>query len=802
MITPGMQPAGYHETEFFKLPFNELLAGLQGQQQQYDQGVADANSITPLMGKAGHLTQKAHDEFKSEYQQRLQEDVLDQLHTTGHYNKASMQKILKDLQSDSRLLAFDDDYKLRDAVTAKSADAMFKQGFQNYVDTETGEYVQHKVNKDGTMQTPNGKTTTLGEAYNYIPSADVNKYYHDVVKTNLVPEYINTFYPGVSSSINEDGKTIYYDKTGSKIDYTNFNFQIEMLENYGEDDTLIESLFKNLPNTTEGLFTLKNFERDNERPMTVKDFLSNMRSNVLGTFYEKVDEKITPSSKGGSKKKDESFLAQPEVKMDEMLRDNLTLDGKKVTTGDLIFINDNKDKIIKEKSESMIQEAVQFISSDLGIPVEQITYNSTNGYNADQNGLYELNPEEFTIVNEQGEVVKASDLLERSSKILFNNVIDKMNYTFKESQIDLANIQRSHDIFYEQYNINGKDEIEKLNLINKKHQEYSKIFDVETKRRSNPDYRITYSLIPPNQHAHFDENENDKSKFISVSMKDYFDEKSNIPEKLKRFYHDVEKYLGETSKFSLNEAYVYSPRQKDNSDALNIALSTLLTNTSALSEFKFSNRPGKLSEHKELVDHISSLTNQEINQLNYRIRKDLNSEEVVAVTTINLEGESYDIEIPNSETNNTLNGFWREMASRDTDYNGMQDIINYDNFSNAIGGGFKKFKTKTIVPHINITKSDGTIEKSSLGNFSLVENPINSTDLPSDLLYFTLPDIPEKNGTYTYFNPSSIKNLYSFIELYDLFDNKLDAIELAKQQGLIDIRSSKVNLRIPQTIPK
>jgi len=138
MPSVGIGYTGFQapKTEFFKLPFNELLAGLSAKQKQYDEGVADTGALSKLFGEAGVSTQHLLENVKQKYNPEI-EALTNKLAETGEYNPYEVQKLTNRILNDPERKIYEYDYKLRDKVLETQASQEFPDAYMTGYNKQT-----------------------------------------------------------------------------------------------------------------------------------------------------------------------------------------------------------------------------------------------------------------------------------------------------------------------------------------------------------------------------------------------------------------------------------------------------------------------------------------------------------------------------------------------------------------------------------------------------------------------------------------------------------------------------------------
>jgi len=116
MVIPGQLPARYIKDDaVFKLPFNELLAGLSAKQKQFDEGIATQDKLAGLRPKAGYSTEADLAKWDAQFLPQI-EALTNELVTTGNYNKAKGTQLASSMVNNPLYQKIQRDYEYRPQV--------------------------------------------------------------------------------------------------------------------------------------------------------------------------------------------------------------------------------------------------------------------------------------------------------------------------------------------------------------------------------------------------------------------------------------------------------------------------------------------------------------------------------------------------------------------------------------------------------------------------------------------------------------------------------------------------------------
>jgi hypothetical protein len=251
-IGPGFVPAQLPTgQEYFKLPFNELLAGLSAKQDKFDKGLASVKGIPDLIPEAGLQTQDIRNQIISEMDTKLN-PLMQKLQTTGEYNPYELEQIASSIKKDPRLTWLKQDVAMMPEANKLMAEGQFNYGLQDW--NKEGKVRQLSWNGSQMVDPSTGKPVgSIGEAYKYIAPADVsagmNKEFGRVLKENFreipVDSEITAFF-NPNTQKTEYQYTV-KEGTGQTIkslteDEVRAKLETPALGGYAPLDALIESL--------------------------------------------------------------------------------------------------------------------------------------------------------------------------------------------------------------------------------------------------------------------------------------------------------------------------------------------------------------------------------------------------------------------------------------------------------------------------------------------------------------------------------------------------------------------------------
>lgn len=345
------------KTEFFQLPFNELLAGLSAKQNKYDKGIADTSKLDSLFGEAGVSTGHLLEEVKSKYTPQI-EAIKEKLATTGEYNPYEVEKLASSIVNDPKKKIYDYDFKLRDKVLETQASQEFPDAYM------TG------FNKKSNIWNPYQGTDVSGlaEHYRLIKPADWNKEYQTDLGSSIkekIKEIDPTF--SVQEIQNPDtGESTYkiLKKSGEEITWDrNLATQL-LLKPTPSGRTLLDQLWetRNKPGKQ---FRGFQYEDLIGKKYDKEAFFNDLLDSSEGLFYNRQklnfsDSIKTDGSSSGKKKKNPfiSLGASSDISYGEKEHILNNLDLKDYTEQELFTkINEAKEyySISKEQAIENIE---------------------------------------------------------------------------------------------------------------------------------------------------------------------------------------------------------------------------------------------------------------------------------------------------------------------------------------------------------------------------------------------------------------------------------------------------------------
>jgi hypothetical protein len=208
-IGPGFVPAQLPTgQEYFKLPFNELLAGLSAKQDKFDKAKA-ADNLEKLIPEGGLRTQELRQGILSE----LETDVAplrEKLYKTGQVSPYEFEAIGKKYANDQRINFLKQDVNIMPEANKLILDPKFQYGIHPW--HKNGNISQLKWQNGQVYDPSTGQTiSAIGDAYKYVAPADIaagmNKEFNRALKENFkeIPP--------------ESEITSYYNPTNGKTEY-------------------------------------------------------------------------------------------------------------------------------------------------------------------------------------------------------------------------------------------------------------------------------------------------------------------------------------------------------------------------------------------------------------------------------------------------------------------------------------------------------------------------------------------------------------------------------------------------------
>ena len=273
----GYKPLQRQQTEFFQLPFNELLAGLSAKQGQFDKADAEAKAIPDLIPEGGLRTTEERNRLMSELDAELN-PITEQLYKTGEVNTYELQRIAKKYKNDPRINWLKQDAAMIAAANKLMAEGQFEHGLQDWK-TQQG-IDQLKWTGQGMVDSQGRPVSSIGEAYKYIAPEDTQKYLMEKMKSSVTP-YIE-HYVGIKDltpRVDEEGNLVGYtgiDRSGTLKHYTYDDIRNNLLDK-SKGKSLGQSILEGVPGDNAGLFWSERYKKQGVIPneqILVDDILS------------------------------------------------------------------------------------------------------------------------------------------------------------------------------------------------------------------------------------------------------------------------------------------------------------------------------------------------------------------------------------------------------------------------------------------------------------------------------------------------------------------------------------------------
>jgi hypothetical protein len=354
----GYKGLGSYEPEYFKLPFNELLAGLSAKQDKFDKNQVSTDNLSKLFGEAGIRTQDKLEAVKAKYQPEINR-LTEQLYTTGNVNPYEIQKLATSITNDPDKKIYDYDFKIRDKVLETQASQEFPEGYMAGFD---------KKNQSWTPYT-GSDLSGLAEGYRLIKPADWNKEYQTDLGSSIkekIKEIDPTF--SVQEIQNPDtGESTYkiLKKSGEEITWDRDLATQLLLKPTPSGRTLLDQLWetKNKPGKQ---FRGFQYEDLAGQGYDKEAFFNDLLDSSEGLFYNRQklnfsDSGIKSDGSGSGKKKKNPFIslgASSDISYGEKEHILNNLDLKDYTEQELFTkINEAKEyySIAKEQAIENIE---------------------------------------------------------------------------------------------------------------------------------------------------------------------------------------------------------------------------------------------------------------------------------------------------------------------------------------------------------------------------------------------------------------------------------------------------------------
>jgi hypothetical protein len=307
MVIPGQLPARYIKDDaVFKLPFNELLAGLSAKQDKFDKAVAQENLLKTLVPEGGLQTSG---KIRSSVLADLEADAAplrEKLYKTGEVSPYEFEAIGKKYANDPRMTWLKQDAAMLAEANKKIAEGDFNYGLQNwYKDGQPRD-----LGWDGkTMFDPTTgeKIGSIGEAYRFIAPENYQAEFTNILKNSIIPTITNKSSDEITQQIITlpDGSVKYRVRTldGTKTeDFSVDEIRRKLTEKVGSS-TLADQIFQSLPGNKVGPYYLELRKQQLGQKVNTETFTEDFISSIFGLTYKKEEKKestnfFSPATEG------------------------------------------------------------------------------------------------------------------------------------------------------------------------------------------------------------------------------------------------------------------------------------------------------------------------------------------------------------------------------------------------------------------------------------------------------------------------------------------------------------------------
>jgi len=304
-VVPGQAPAGYIDNiNTFKLPFNELLAGLSAKQERYDKGLASAKVIPDLIPEAGLRTSGLRQQVLSEIDADLN-PILEKLTTTGEYNPYEIEKIASKYKKDQRTSWLKQDAAMMPVANKLMAEGNFKYGLQNW--NKDGVIDQLQWTGQGMVDSQGNPVGSIGEAYNFIAPENYQAEFTNILKNSIIPTITNKSSDEITiqTITLPDGSLKYKVRSldGTTVqDFSVDEIRSKLTEKVGSS-TLADQIFQSLPGNKVGPYYLELRKQQLGQKVDTETFTEDFISSIFGLTYKKEEKKestnfFSPATEG------------------------------------------------------------------------------------------------------------------------------------------------------------------------------------------------------------------------------------------------------------------------------------------------------------------------------------------------------------------------------------------------------------------------------------------------------------------------------------------------------------------------
>lgn len=226
-ISQTLQLAGQQEVTPWQLPFEELAAGLEKKQKNFDDKSEAVSLLDSLIPESGVFTVEAKQGLLDDYNPKIQE-LQDELYATGNVSKGKITALTSAIMQDERVAAINEDVKVwTPFYQEKKKTGKLDQGVHNFYD------------ENGMPRQAFSKTELDYQFLDYVPYMEnTSEFLDKYVRANI-------------TSILEDSEIKYRTNTlTGKIEVYD-----EQTKTYSEDRTY-ERIMDVVVNTVDGRYSM------------------------------------------------------------------------------------------------------------------------------------------------------------------------------------------------------------------------------------------------------------------------------------------------------------------------------------------------------------------------------------------------------------------------------------------------------------------------------------------------------------------------------------------------------------------
>ena len=758
----GYQPLQQFKPDYYKLPFNELLAGLSAKQAQYDKGVAEANAIPDLIPEGGLRTTDERNRLMSELDAELN-PITEQLYKTGQVNSYELQRIAKKYKNDPRINWLKQDAAMIPAANKLMAEGQFEHGLQDWK-TQQG-IDQLKWTGQGMVDSQGRPVSSIGEAYKYIAPEDYQETFMKDIIENVIPQTGNL--PEgtkVKTRVNKKGELElgYYNTSGTWEDFTYDRVKDLLKTPVGNGRTLQDKMLESVVGTKEGLFWYEKFKRDNGREPKAEDLATAKLESAYGRFYYKESPKETAISGGSGDGSGDKTPKQEPISQSvksSLLFEGIDVNGEAVTPFNINEVTTNTNQYIQNDINNYGTEVKSQIIDYLGLPEDtpiNITPNTVNG-------AQQLDLKLMTYGD--GESVESwLKQTNPSALTALSNTINNYNAELVNKQQSLLNVQSVNDLFKQKYNITEdlenyipqKDynkfqkeltETEDAARISYKQANAAKIHElsgiIEKHGNTVKGKEAQEELNQIEQKA-----QQKATEHANLYKQQFIKSNKDIPSNVKSYISELDNFLNNEVLYKNTTFYPLAFRAEGNEDRLLTSITDEIKSPSQSSEIRYLDKKGKVLNDPALKAELNKLTKEDIkNNFSSSIGVDLNTGDNIVVLQGTVDGKNVALEIANIPG---LDTYYEELAGIDkrlieADIQAKE----YRQFASNMGKEFNKNKTRAKVPN---------------SVFTLHAVPTDDGDAKKGDLIFKLPETNKLGVAYA---PTDYRDLLQFNKLYN-----------------------------------